>query len=46
MGRWSGAASVCSTVTSKTVGETYGDYDLATLKAKLDLVAFGIETPA
>ena len=31
---------------SKTVGETYGDYDLATLKAKLDLVSFGIEAPA
>ena len=27
----------------RTVGETYGDYDLRTLKEKMDLIAFGIE---
>ena len=31
---------------SKSVGQTYGDYDLRTLKQKIDLIAFGIETPA
>ena len=30
----------------RTVGESYGDYDLRTMKEKLDLVAFGAETPA
>jgi integrase len=30
----------------RTVGETYGDYDLGTLKGKIDLIAFGVETPA
>ncbi len=28
----------------RTVGETYGDYDLRTLKEKMDRVAFGVET--
>ena len=30
----------------RTVGETYGDYDLRTLKEKIDRVAFGIEASA
>jgi integrase len=30
----------------RTVGETYGDYDLRTLKEKVDLIWFGFETPA
>jgi len=31
---------------SKSVGQDYGDYDLRTLKEKIDLIAFGIEAPA
>ena len=30
----------------RTVGETYGEYDLRTLKEKMDLIRFGVETPA
>ena len=30
----------------RTVGETYGEYDLRTLKGKIDLISFGVETPA
>jgi integrase len=29
----------------RTVGETYGDYDLRTLGEKIDRIAFGVETP-
>jgi integrase len=29
---------------AKTVGQTYGDYDLRTLKEKIDLIGFGVET--
>jgi hypothetical protein len=30
----------------RNVGETYGDYDLRTMKEKIDLVSFGVETQA
>ena len=30
----------------RTVGETYGDYDPATMKRKMDMISFGLETQA
>jgi integrase len=31
---------------AKSVGQDYGDYDLRSLKEKIDLIRFGVETPA
>jgi hypothetical protein len=41
---WSSDRGWCITGHAhRTVGETYGEYDLRTLKEKIDLVRFGVE---